>query len=142
MTTINLALTGRAGAIRRGKGGDMTQCLEQCDCDVCRERERHNSFKRAFRIANLYEARKCKNRYYKRSRNAYQAHITGCTLDRYLKPCNQDTPVSHVLLSHIRYSAKLRSDRYYKATHAATLAQSSIDPFLKQRDGETTEGRL
>ena len=111
----------------------MTQCLEQCDCDVCKERECRNAFKRAFRIANLYELRSRKNRYYKRLRNAYKAFITGCTLDPYLKPCNHDTP--HVPLSIIRYSAKLRSDRYYKATHAATQAQSAIDPFLKKRDG-------
>ena len=112
----------------------MTQCLvEQCGCDVCKERECQNAFKRAFRIANLYEARKKGNKYYKRLRDAYQAHITGCTIDRFLKPCNQDMP--HVPLSHIRYSAKLRSDRYYKVTRAATQAQSKIDPFLKQRDG-------
>ena len=111
----------------------MTQCLvEQCGCDVCKERERRNAFIRAFRIANLYELRSRKNRYYKRLRNAYKAFITGCTLDPYLKPCN-DTP--HVPLSITRYTAKLRSDRYYKATHAATLVQSKIDPFLKQRDG-------
>ena len=110
----------------------MTQCLEHCNCDVCKERECRNAFKRAFRIANLYELRNRKNRYYKRLRNAYKAHITGSTLDHYLKPCKHDTP--HVL-SIIRYSAQLRSDRYYKATHAATLVQSKIDPFLKQRDG-------
>ena len=113
----------------------MTQCLAQCDCDVCKERECRNAFKRAFRIANLYELRSKKNKYYKRLRDAYKAHITGSTLDRYLKPCNHDTPASHVPLSMIRYSAQLRSDRYYKATHAATLVQSKIDPFLKQRDG-------
>ena len=74
-----------------------------------------------------------KNRFYKRLRNAYKAFITGCTLDPYLKQCNHDT--SHVPLSITMYTAKLRSDRYYKATHAATLDQSKIDPFLKQRDG-------
>ena len=111
----------------------LTQCLEQCDYDVCKERECRNAFKRAFRIANLYELRSRKNRYYKRLRNAYKAHITGCTLDRFLKPCNHDTP--HVPLSITRYTAKLRSEKYYKATRAATSAQSSIDPFLKQRDG-------
>ena len=120
----------------------MAQCIEQCDCDVCTERQRFNAFKRAFRIANLYIARKGGDKYYKTVRDAYQAHITGCTIDRFLKPCNQDTPAPHVPLSHIRYSAKLRSDSYYKATHAATQAQSAIDPFLKKRDGETTEGRL
>ena len=112
----------------------MAQCLEQCDCGVCRERKQRNAYKRAFRIANLYELRSRKNRYYKRLRNAYKAFITGCTLDPYLKPCNHDT--SHVPLSITRYSAQLRSDRYYKATHAATLVQSSIEPFLKHRDGE------
>ena len=116
----------------------MTQCLEQCGCFVCRsqqERDRHNAFNRAFRIANLYEARRGSNRYYKRLRDAYQAHITGCTIDRFLKPCNKDTPAPHVPLSHTRYYAKLRSARYYKATHAAKQAQvSTIDPFLKERD--------
>ena len=111
----------------------MAQCLEQCDCDVCKERECRNAFKRAFRIANLYELRSRKNMYYKRLRKAYKAFITGCTLDPYLEPCNHDT--SHVPLSITRSSAQLRSDRYYKATHAATLVQSKIDPFLKQRDG-------
>ena len=35
----------------------MTQCLEQCGCDVCKERERRNAFIRAVRIVNLYELR-------------------------------------------------------------------------------------
>ena len=113
----------------------MTQCIEQCNCDVCKERKHRNAFKRAFRIANLYELRSRKNGYYKRLRDAYKAHITGSTLDRYLKPCKHDTSSPHVPLSMIRYSAQLRSDRYYKVTHAATLVQSKIDPFLKQRDG-------
>ena len=78
----------------------MTQCLEQCDCDVCKERERRNAFIRAFRFTNLYELRSGKNRYYKRLRDAYKAHITGCTLDRYLKPGSQDTPAPHVPLKH------------------------------------------
>ena len=117
----------------------MAQCLEQCDCYVCKsqqERERFNAFKRAFRIANLYIARKGGDKYYKTVRDAYQAHITGNTIDRFLKPCNQDTPASHVPLSHIKYTAQIRSDRYYKAMRAANQAQvSTIDPFLKERDG-------
>ena len=66
----------------------MTQCLEQCDCNFCRskqERQRYNTFKRTYRIANWYIAKKRGDRYYNTVRAAYKARITGNTLDRFLK---------------------------------------------------------
>ena len=69
----------------------MTRCLEQCDCYVCRskqERERYNTFKRTFRRATWYTAKKRGDRYYNTARAAYKAQIIGSTLDRLLKERN------------------------------------------------------
>ena len=71
----------------------MTRCLEQCDCYVSgskQERERYNTFKRTFRLANWYIAKKRGDRYYNTVRAAHKAQITGSTLDRFLK--ERDAP--------------------------------------------------
>ena len=56
-------------------------------CSVCskQERERYNTFKRTFRRANWYIAKKRGDRYYNTVRAAYKAQITGSTLERFLK---------------------------------------------------------
>ena len=52
------------------------------------ERERYNAFKRTFRHANWYIAKKRGDRYYRTVHAAYQAQITGSTLDRFIKESN------------------------------------------------------
>ena len=103
----------------------------QCTCDACsEERKRYNTFKRLFRINNWFFHRQGGEKYYKSVRSAYQAHITGNTIDEFLKSGSRDlTP------SFIRYTAKRRSERYYNYLRAAKQAQSTLDPSLKERDG-------
>ena len=65
-------------------------------------------------------------------RIAYEAHKSGNTTDNYLKTSNDFS----IYAIHM---AKLRKERYSNYLRAANQAQTSIDPFLKARDGIEVE---
>ena len=98
----------------------------QCTCDACsekrysEERKRFNTFKRLFRVNNWFFHRQGGEKYYKSVRSAYQAHITGNTIDKYL---NTPFETSSVF---IKNTAMRRKEKYHKHLRAANQAQTKI----------------